>query len=112
MELNQNVTAYINAASSEQIEILEHLRQLIHNNIDHVTEEIKWGIPVFIKNKVFTYLRATKKHIALGFYNIDRIDDPNEILEGEGKTMRHIKVKSIEDINEKLIIEWLQLTAE
>jgi len=34
MEVNQKVTAYISTASSEQKEIFENLRQLIHNNID------------------------------------------------------------------------------
>ncbi|MGB3607420.1 DUF1801 domain-containing protein, partial [Psychroserpens sp.] len=68
--------------------------------------------PVFIKNKIFTYLRLTKKHIAIGFYNIDRIKDEDGILEGKGKTMRHLKIKTKEEINQKLIIEWLKLTAE
>ena len=112
MEVNQKVTAYISTASSEQKEIFENLRQLIHNNIDNITEEIKWGIPVFIKSKIFTYLRVTKKHITIGFYNIDRIKDTAGILEGEGKTMRHIKIKTKDDINQKIIIEWLKLTAE
>ncbi|MEP2935763.1 MAG: DUF1801 domain-containing protein [Gilvibacter sp.] len=112
MKVNQKVTAYINTASSEQQEILMNLRQLIHDNIDNVTEEIKWGIPVFIKKKIFTYLRVTKKHIAIGLYNIDRIKDEDGILEGKGKTMRHLKIKAKEDINQKIIIEWLKLTAE
>ena len=112
MEVNQKVTAYISTASSEQKEIFENLRQLIHNNIDNITEEIKWGIPVFIKSKIFTYLRVAKKHLTIGFYNIGKIKDTAGILEGQGKTMRHIKIKTKDDINQKIIIEWLKLTAE
>lgn len=112
MGINQKVTAYINTASSDQKEILEKLRLLIHNNIDNVTEDSKWGIPVFIKSKIFTYLRITKTHIAMGFYNIDRINDKDGILEGKGKTMRHLKLKTKVDIDQMVIVEWLKLTAE
>ncbi|WP_124980988.1 DUF1801 domain-containing protein [Nonlabens xiamenensis] len=112
MAFNQEVTDYIHTASAEQITILEKLRELIHQSVDGVTEEIKWGIPVFKKRKIFTYLRHSKKHVALGFYRIDKIKDIDGILEGTGKTMRHLKIRKQEDIKEELIIEWLNVTAE
>lgn len=112
MNLNLKVTEYINSATSEQIEVLEQLRELIHKSVEGLSEEIKWGIPVFIKTKIFSYLRVSKNHIALGFYNIDRIKDSEGILEGSGKTMRHLKIKNKEEIKEELIEEWLKITAD
>lgn len=113
MKMNQSekVTEYINTASSEQVQILENLRQLIHQTIDGTTEELKWGIPVFLKKKAFTYLRCSKNHISLGLYNIDRIDDPKGLLEGTGKTMKHLKIKKLDDIDRELIAAWLKATA-
>lgn len=112
MKENKKVTEYINSSSTEQVEILNTLRQLIHATISGTKEDIKWGIPVFTKTKIFTYLRSTKNHISLGLYNIDRINDPNGLLEGTGKSMRYLKIAKVEDINEKLIKEWLKATVE
>ena len=112
MKENKKVTEYINKTSTEQGGILNSLRQLIHETISGTTEDIKWGIPVFIKTKIFTYLRSTKNHVALGLYNIDRINDPNGLLEGTGKNMKHLKINKAEDIDEGLIKEWLKATVE
>lgn len=108
MKYNEKVTEYINKASIEQIEMLEMLRNLIHETVENVTEEIKWNMPVFGNNKNFAYLRFSKKHITLGFYNIDKIKDPDNLLEGEGNTLKHIKIKSTNEIKTKVISEWLK----
>ena len=112
MNYNKKISEYIGNAQEEQIETLEILRKLIHNSVTGVTEEIKWGFPVFSKTKDFTYLRYSKKHITLGFYNIDKIEDPDNILEGSGNTLKHIKIKNKTDFDEKLISKWLKSIAE
>lgn len=112
MNYNQNVSDYISQARVDQIEILEILRALIHKSVAGTTEDFKWGMPVFKKNKIFTYLRFSAKHITLGFYHIDRILDPTSLLEGEGKTMRHVKIYTKEDINTEQFDLWFKATAD
>ena len=112
MNYNPKVSDYINLAPKEQQEILETLRSLIHKSVAGTTEDIKWGIPVFKKTKTFTYLRFSTKYVTLGFYNIDRIKDPKEILQGDGKSMRHIKIYSKNDIDAKQFTVWLKTTAD
>jgi len=111
MNFNPQVTDYIAQAPDGQIELLESLRALVHESVNGTTEAIKWGFPVFGKIKDFAYLRHSKKHVTLGFYNIDKIDDPDNLLEGSGNTLRHIKVKSTADIDEKLLTKWLHAIA-
>ncbi len=110
--MNIKVTEYINKASCEQIETLEELRKLIHKVVGNVSEEIKWNMPVFNNGKDFAYLRFSKKHITLGFYNIDKIQDPNNLLEGEGNTLKHIKIAILEDEQKKEIEKWLKQITE
>ena len=112
MDYNSKVTEYIDNAQGEQIETLEILRDLIHSSVSDVKEEIKWGFPVFAKKEDFTYLRFSKKHITLGFYNIDKIEDPDNVLEGSGNTLKHIKIKNKTDFDEKLVSKWLKSIAE
>lgn len=108
MNYNQKITDYIDKASEEQIVILEALRKLIHETVDNVSEEIKWGFPVFATTKDFVYLRFAKKHITLGFYNVNKIQDPDNLLEGQGNTLKHIKIKSKDEIRQDVISLWLK----
>lgn len=108
MNYNKFITEYIHSASEEQIEILEVLRKLIHENVDNVSEEIKWKMPVFNNGKNFAYLRFSKNHVTLGFYNTNKMNDPNHLLEGEGQTLKHIKIKNIGDIKPNIISQWLK----
>jgi hypothetical protein len=108
MNYNKKITEYIDNATEEQIVVLETLRKLVHETIDNVSEEIKWNMPVFNNGKDFAYLRFAKKHITLGFYNIDKIKDPDNLLEGDGNTLKHIKIKKVDDIKPKVITEWLK----
>lgn len=61
----------------------------------------------FCHEKNFAYLRFAKKHITLGFYNIDKIQDPIYLLEGEGNTLKHIKIKNSTEIDGAVISKWL-----
>lgn len=93
---------------------METIRLLIHKNVENITEEFKWSRPVFKSTKAFAYIEANKNYVNLGFYkDFEKLNDPEEVLEGTGKTMRHIKLKSISDIDFKRLSEWLMvLTTE
>lgn len=113
MNFNEKVTEYIQKASEEQRETLETLRYLIHNSDNEISEDIKWGMPVFKKSKEFTYLKSNKNHATLGFYEGAKIPDPNKLLEGDGKNMRHLKFKNSDDIDKvgkKTIEKWLKIS--
>lgn len=112
MNLNQEITDYIQGATEEQILLLEEIRKLIHKSVPQTSEAIKWKMPVFAKKKDYAYFRFSKKHITLGFYNIDKIEDPDHLLEGTGNTLKHIKIKKKEDINKAVLSKWLQAIAE
>ena len=112
MNLNKEISAYIQQANQDHIPLLEKLRQLIHESVPGTKEAIKWGFPVFAKTKDFAYLRFSKKHITLGFYHVNKIEDPDNLLEGTGNTLRHIKIRNEEEIDVHLIARWLTSIAE
>ncbi len=111
MNYNKKVSEYIETAPAGQQESLETIRKLIHESVPGVSEEIKWGFPVFAKTRDFAYLRFAKNHTTLGFYNIDKITDNENVLEGSGNTLRHVKIKSLKDINKELFAKWLKAVA-
>jgi hypothetical protein len=108
MNFNPTITEYIGKAPEEKAVIMEEIRQLIHDIVDEVTEEIKWGFPVFSKKKNFAYLSFSKKHITLGFYDGGKLKDPENLLEGAGNTLKHIKIRTIQDARKPDLKQWLQ----
>ncbi|MBX0331792.1 DUF1801 domain-containing protein [Pontibacter sp. HSC-14F20] len=108
--MHPQVTDYINASEKHK-ETLEALRQLLHDTVPGVTEEFKWGRPVFRSSKDFTYLKTAKTYITLGFFHFDKLNDPNGLLEGTGKDMRHIKIKNVQDIDRELLSDWFKAAA-
>src|ERR1700733_11216105 len=47
---------------------------------------------------MFCYIATNAKHVNLGFPRGAALPDPNRVLEGEGKVMRHIKFASEGDL--------------
>lgn len=95
---SNGVEAWFAAAAEGQRPTLEALRELILTVAPEVTEEIKWGRPCYSNARgLVCYLHHTKSYATLGFYKGAELDDPEGLLEGTGKTMRHVKVRSLGD---------------
>lgn len=110
--MNNQVSEYINCAPTGQKEVMERIRQLIHASVPHVLETFKWSRPVFSANKDFAYLKTSKVYVTLGFFNFEKLDDPNKLLEGTGEDMRHIKIKTAKDIDDSLLTKWFKSASE
>lgn len=79
-------------------EIIICLRNLIFETSENFKEEIKWGMPSYGVNGNVCYLQPSKDHVNLGFYFGASLVDKDNLLEGTGKQMRHIRIKKIEEI--------------
>ncbi|CAN5222023.1 hypothetical protein BH09BAC1_BH09BAC1_02960 [soil metagenome] len=110
--MNELVTQYINEAPEEHKQIMQEVRQLLHQAVPQVQESFKWSRPVFGTDKDFAYFKAAKSYVSLGFYDASKLNDPNGLLEGTGKAMRHIKIKKAADIDRELMLGWFKRIAE
>jgi len=64
---------------------------------------VKWGQGCWTDggdHKFFIHCKPD--HIQFGFYIGSQLRDPQEILQGNGKFVRHIKIFSNEDIDKKV----------
>lgn len=109
--MHPQVTLYIEDALAEQKQIMEAVRKLLHETVAGVTEEYKWSRPVFRASKDFAYLKVAKAYVTLGFFNFEKLHDKHNKLEGTGKDMRHIKLKSMSDVDSDLLKEWFRTAA-
>jgi len=108
--MNKEIDVYIKKQNSTQKEIFRELRRIIFETLSGVKEEIKWGVPVFADGKF--YIGAFKNSVNLGFSINGLSEKEKKLFEGTGKTLRHIKIQSLSDINEERIAKLIRLVAK
>jgi len=90
---------------------LEILQTIISKN--NLVETIKWGMPVYTHNgKNVVGITGFKNHFAIWFYKgVELKDDANVLVnaqEGITKSLRQWRFTSKSQINEKLILEYIE----
>jgi len=103
--LSKEVNDYIEKQKSPQKEICQRLKRIILETFPDIKEEMKLGVPWY-EGKY--YIVALKDHVNLGFSLKGLSAKEVDFFEGGGKTMKHIKVRSLSEIDEKKIVELLK----
>ncbi|MFC4559453.1 DUF1801 domain-containing protein [Virgibacillus kekensis] len=94
------VDQYIFGLPENIQEITSALRKIILGASADLTEEFKWSMPNYSCNGLVCYLQASKNHVNLGFHKGSELMeyDTESLLQGSGKTMRHLRVKKMDEI--------------
>ncbi len=67
---------------------------------DDVRELLHDGHPTAcVANAAFAYVNAFNAHVNVGFFRGAEIADPDGLLEGTGKFMRHVKLRPERDVD-------------
>ena len=93
--------AYEEELSPSERAVVRALRVFVKKHAPHLREEMKWGGVGFMGNWVVCYCHALGTHVDFGFFKGVELKDPAKILGGEGKYIRHVKVRTPADIREK-----------
>lgn len=56
----------------------------------------------------FIHIATYAQHVNLGFDRGKELDDPDELLKGTGKLIRHIRLTSIADVKQKAVIRLIE----
>ena len=104
--MNNKVLEYINKQKLSQKEIVEKLRDIVLRTYPDIEEEFKMGVPWY-EGKY--YIVCLKDHVNLGFSIEGLSEEEMKLFEGTGKTMKHIKIFSPEEINEEKIVKLLKV---
>lgn len=80
--------------------IARHWFEVMRKCGDDVRELLHDGHPTAcITDAAFGYVNAFKAHVNVGFFRGAEIADPEGLLEGTGKFMRHVKLRPDRDFN-------------
>jgi hypothetical protein len=103
---------YIADQAPDKRELLEKLRALVVKVVPDATVAMKWGVPVYARNgKNICAIAGFKEHVAITFFAPRAaLSDPGGRLEGGGKVMTSLKVRTARDIDSASIQRWLNAT--
>jgi hypothetical protein len=76
---------------------------------DDVRELLHDGYPTAcVEDAAFAYVGAFKAHVNVGFFRGAEISDPDGLLEGTGKFMRHVKLRPDDDVNVGALVKLIE----
>ena len=109
----ETIESYISDRSAAVREILKSLRTLIRKTLPESTEGMKWGAPVFFNKSgaPVIYIYGGKDHANLGFIAGVDLNDPSGLLEGSGKSGRHVKIYPDKPVLSKQLIALIKQCA-
>ncbi len=91
------VDAFVAKVKLPQREIMGALRTMILEAAPELHETVKWGAPAYTLRGNVVYIAPYAVHVNLGFYRGAEISDSTGFLEGTGKGLRHVKVRSVKE---------------
>jgi hypothetical protein len=106
------VDEFVGELEGWQAEIVSNLRELVMEVAPEAQEAFKWSQPVYEYNGPFSYIKVFDKHINFGFWRGVDLKDPEGILQGSGKKMRHVPLKDLGDIQRERFQQFVREAVE
>ena len=90
--------------------IMLYLQTVIEGSIPGLELKYKYKIPFYyLEGRPFCYLNQSKDYVDLGFWNAAHLNVHLEKMETAGrKMMRSLRYKSLQEIDEKVLMEVLE----
>ena len=105
----KNLLDYWEIDNPALYEIANSVRTRILQLFDTVDEEVKYGGILFAAPEPFCGIFVYKQHVSVEFSHGAKIVDPHGLLEGKGKGRRHLKLHTLEDVENKYLMDYLRL---
>ena len=102
------VSTFINQQPSALKHLLNALRVLILQAGPYIEETIKYNIPFYDYQGQLCFLNVRKGGVELGFCQGAFLANEQGLLVGEGKEVRHVRIKSLAHIDQEAIQALLQ----
>jgi len=95
-------TAYVREDNPALQKVVRGLRSLVKAAVPGTKVTVNsWGIPTFESKDPFCFYMVGKNHVTFGFHYGTSLADPEGLLEGTGKNIRHVKLRAVEDLEQK-----------
>ena len=100
----KTVRAYFEGLNPHQRTLALALEDTIKKHWPHLTVKLAWGFPCWSGNeRTFSVIAHADRCNLQLWQGAELADDYLDRIEGTGKSLRHVKVYAIDDINDELI---------
>jgi hypothetical protein len=106
---NPAVDAWLAGHVGELGDIARRWFEVMRDCGDDVRELLHDGYPTAcVEDAAFAYVGVFKAHINVGFFRGAEIADPDGLLEGTGKSMRHVKLRPDREIKASALVKLIE----
>lgn len=84
------------------------LRKLMRDHAPAAREQIAYGIPMWKAKGWVAFLSPTKRDVTFGFAYGGEFTDRYGLLRGAGKKSKHVKLRSVDDVNVTALRSYLR----
>ncbi len=88
------------------------IRDLIRECAPEAKEVISYGIPAYRLKRIIAVISPTKKDITLSFSRGAEFEDEYGLLNGVGKSSKHVKIKSVASANKDALRYYIRQAVE
>ena len=104
-----DIEVWMHDHSGELGDIARHWFEIMRNCGDDVRELLHDGHPTAcVGDAAFGYVNAFRAHVNVGFFRGAEIADPERLLEGTGKFMRHVKLRPESEVDARALQELIK----
>src|SRR5690242_16885992 len=94
------IDAYLRKQKGAPGDVARMLVALVRELVPGVQEKLRYGAAQFaVGGEVFCYVATQTAHTNLGFIHGAKMVDPTGRIEGTGKSLRHIKLRGVDDMS-------------
>lgn len=94
--------AYLADQTPKNRTIIRALRRFVKRVAPDLQEAVKWGNGCWVNEEgPVSYVYSAEDHVQFGFVYGSALKDPKKLLQGEGKYVRHIKLRKTSDLDER-----------
>ena len=116
---DRQLLGFLEAYDRPIIDLALALREIILEEAPDASESIYQVYTVAIwfgfsgkMKDMFCYITTHARHVNLGFPRGATLPDPNHVLEGEGKMIRHVKFASEHELERPFVRRYIQAAIE
>ena len=90
--------------------MLLHLQMVIEHTLPDVELKFKWKVPFYyVGKRPVCFLNQSKDYVDVGFWNAAHLTvNIDQLTTANRKMMKSLRYKSLEEINDQILIEILQ----
>ena len=85
--------------------IAEGVREVVRALGPELRIERRWGHPWYVGNDLVCLVGAFERHVSVEFWRGTSLRDPGRLLEGTGKNLRHVKLRTLPEATAPAFIE-------